>query len=275
MDIRSKITIFGLSDVGSVRKNNEDSIGYWEDLGLMILADGMGGYQGGEMASGIAIDVMHKQLKDKLPKLKIGITDNKTGYTHESLLLEKSICAANKTILSTAERQPQFKNMGTTIVGVLFYDDRLTVAHVGDSRLYRIRQNELEQLTVDHSLVEDLVARGFYTREEADNSLNKNVLLRALGPDKDVQVDILEDFVLVGDIYLNCSDGLTNMVTDEQILTTILKHQDNLNKAVSTLIKMANENGGKDNISVILARVDKEFPTKLSWFKTFTSWFLK
>ena len=276
MDIRSQIKVVGLTDVGSVRTNNEDSIGYWSEWGVQVLADGMGGHKGGEMASGITIDIMHKNLSAHLPGIKnIGEIDDQTGYTKESLLLQQAIQLANETIRSTGESQPQFENMGTTVVAALFYDNRFTVAHVGDSRFYRIRENELEQLTVDHSLVEDLVARGFYTEEEAAKSLNKNVLLRALGPEEDVNIDILEDFALVDDIYVNCSDGLTNMITNEQILKIVLENKDDLEEAVKMLVDTANENGGKDNISVILARVDREFPAKVSWFKKFTSWFLK
>ncbi len=276
MDIRTKITSIGYSDVGLVRQNNEDAIGLWEELGLFVLADGMGGHKGGEMASGIAIDIIHQHLLTTLSKIKeVGKVDEETGYTYDSLALKKAIEAANQTIRATGESQPQFQHMGTTIVGLLFYDNRFTIAHVGDSRLYRIRENEIEQLTVDHSLVEDLIARGFYTREEAAKSLNKNVLLRALGPEEKVDIDILEDFALIGDIYVNCSDGLTNMVTDEQILKIVLDNQNDLEQAIKTLIDTANENGGKDNISVILARVDKSFSTQVSWFKKLLSWFIQ
>jgi len=276
MDIHSKISSSALTDVGSVRKNNEDSIGAWPEMGLFVVADGMGGHKGGEMASGITIDVIHKHMKSSLESLnKTGELDEETGYTQESLILESALNLANETIRTTGESQPQYQNMGTTVVGLIFYDNRFTVAHVGDSRLYRIRENEIEQLTLDHSLIEDLIARGFYTPEEASKSLNKNVLLRALGAEEDVKIDVLEDFALVGDIYVNCSDGLTNMITDEQILKIVLDNQENLEQATKTLVNTANENGGKDNISVILAKVDKEFPSKVSWFKKLLSWFVK
>jgi len=276
MDIHSQISSSASTDVGSVRKNNEDSIGAWPEMGLFVVADGMGGHKGGEMASGITIDVIHKHMKSSLESLnKIGELDEETGYTQESLILESALSLANETIRSTGESQPQYQNMGTTVVGLIFYDNRFTVAHVGDSRLYRIRENEIEQLTLDHSLIEDLIARGFYTPEEASKSLNKNVLLRALGAEEDVKIDVLEDFALVGDIYVNCSDGLTNMVTDEQILKIVLDNQENLEQATQTLVDTANENGGKDNISVILAKVDKEFSAKVSWFKKLLSWFVK
>jgi protein phosphatase len=156
--------------------------------------------------------------------------------------------------------------MGTTVVVLLFHDNRFTVAHVGDSRLYRYRDNELEQITRDHSLMQELVDKGFYTTEQARESLNKNLVTRAIGAEESVQVDIHEDAALEEDIYLLCSDGLTDMLEDEVIKNTITDSSEDLEKIATELIRLSNESGGKDNISVILARPLKPFSAEDSLF---------
>lgn len=163
--------------------------------------------------------------------------------------------------------------MGTTIVSALFYDNRISIAHVGDSRIYRVRDGQLEQISKDHTLLQELVDRGFYTPEEARVSLNKNLVTRALGVDADVEVDIQEDIAFPNDIYLLCSDGLNDMVEDKDIYLTIKEFSDNLQKAAQELVKRANDNGGKDNISVILVRPLKPFPAKKGWMNKVSNWF--
>lgn len=150
----------------------------------------------------------------------------------------------------------------------------MTIAHVGDSRLYRLRSNNFEQITVDHSLLQELIDKGFYTPEEAKHSLNKNLVTRAMGIEGTVVPDVVEEAVLPGDIYLLCSDGLTDMVEDEEIHLTLEKNSNNLDDVAAELVRIANENGGKDNISVLLARALKPFPSsKRSWFSRFYDWF--
>jgi protein phosphatase len=151
----------------------------------------------------------------------------------------------------------------------MFYDNRFTVAHVGDSRLYRLRDGILEQITRDHSLMQELIDRGFYTPEQARNSLNKNLVTRAIGIDKRVQIDIQEDIAMTNDVYLLCSDGVTDMLEDSVIHNTLLDHIDDIDTAASELIRLANERGGKDNISALLAKPIKPFPAKNSLFSRF------
>jgi protein phosphatase len=150
--------------------------------------------------------------------------------------------------------------MGTTVVVLLFHDDRFTVAHVGDSRLYRYRDGELEQITNDHSLTQELLDSGFYTPEQAEQSLNKHLVTRAIGIEESVQIDVLEGDAHPGDIYLLCSDGVTDMIDDDVIRRLIRDNDDDLEKIADELIRESNAAGGKDNISVILARPVKPFP---------------
>lgn len=272
-NLKGTLDISGRSDTGRVRTQNEDAIGDNPDLGLVVLADGMGGYKGGEVASAIAVNTILEELAGELPDTPTGETDEDTGYSRESLAARRSIIKANETIYRTAQSQPQYQGMGTTLVMGIFHNDHITVAHVGDSRMYRYREGSLEQITVDHTLLQELVDRGFYTPEEAKESLNKNLVTRALGIEASVAVDISEDLALPGDIYLLCSDGLNDMIEDEEIHLTIKTFSASLDKAADNLIRLANENGGKDNVSVILARPTKAFPTKKHWRQKLVDWF--
>ena len=159
------------------------------------------------------------------------------------------------------------------MVAAAFYDNRLTVAHVGDSRLYRSREGQLEQVTTDHSLLQELIDKGFYTPEEAKKSLNKNLVTRAMGIELNVAPDLQEEAVVPGDIYLMCSDGLSDLVEDEEIHSTLKTYGEDLETAGKRLVQIANENGGKDNISVILARTLKPFTARKSWYTKVFDWF--
>ncbi len=273
MSLSEKIYITGITDEGLIREHNEDSIGSDTELGLLVLADGMGGHKGGEVASAIAVDSILQELRQELPELTPGITDDNTGYSMESMAVEKAIKNANLKIYEAAQNNSKYEGMGTTVVVLLFYDNRITVAHVGDSRLYRMREQLLEQMTRDHTLLQELVDRGFYTRKEANESLNKNLVTRAVGVNPNVDVDLLEDVTLVGDTYLLCSDGLTDMIPDDLIVDIQLNYNDNLDKINKELIKQAKEYGGKDNVSVMLARVLKEFPADSGWVSRFFNLF--
>ena len=265
MSLKDKIIITGLTDQGLVRDHNEDSIGSDANLGIVVLADGMGGHKGGEVASALAVDTILSTLTKILSEIEPGETDSNTGYSVESMAIETAIKEANSVIFKAAQNNSQYEGMGTTVVVLLFYDNRFTVAHVGDSRLYRMRDKRMEQLTRDHTLLQELVDRGFYTREEAQQSLNKNLVTRAVGVNEKVEVDLLEDFAVPDDIYLLCSDGLTDMIDDGLIEDTILNYADNLDRVAKELIHQANQHGGKDNVSALLARPIKPFPANGGW----------
>jgi len=269
MSLKDKIQITGITDQGLVRDHNEDSIGSDENLGLLVLADGMGGHKGGEVASAIAVDSILQNLQQALPQITPGNIDKRTGYSLESMAIEKAIKEANQKIYQAAQSNSKYEGMGTTIVVLLFYDNRLTIAHVGDSRLYRMRDRLLEQMTRDHTLLQELVDRGFYSKKEATQSLNKNLVTRAVGVNTSVDIDLLEEVALPGDIYLLCSDGLTDMIADDLIEDIQLNYRDNLQKMCKELIKQAKDFGGKDNVSVMLAQVLKEFPASSGWYSRF------
>ena len=273
MNLQDKIAITGMTDIGMVRRKNEDSIGYDSALGLAVLADGMGGHRGGDIASSMSVDKIIEQVQKQLPRIKPGQTDPESGYSLESICIAQAIDSANDLVFKTAEANPVNSGMGTTIVVLQFYNNTLSLVHIGDSRCYRLRKDSFEQITKDHSLLQELIDRGFYTLEDARNSLNKNLVTRALGIDPAVTADIQEDIVLKNDIYLLCSDGLTDYVEDDFIRLTIKRFSDNLDEAAKQLITKANQNGGKDNISVMLCRVDDDFSVEQSWLNKLASRF--
>ncbi|MDH5765934.1 MAG: Stp1/IreP family PP2C-type Ser/Thr phosphatase [Gammaproteobacteria bacterium] len=273
MNLRDKITITGLTDPGIVRGHNEDTIGNNPELGLAVLADGMGGHKGGEVASALAVDTILTSLSKSLRTVNAGEIDEETGYSQGSIAVEQAIKEANNVIFDSASKNEQYEGMGTTIVVLLFYDNRFTVGHVGDSRLYRLRDSQLELLTRDHTLLQELVDRGFYTREEARNSMKKNLVTRAVGVSDTVEVDITEDTAAVDDIYLLCSDGLNDMIEDDLIEDVINNYKSNLNKIAEELIKQANQHGGKDNVSALLAHPVKPFPSGGNWLNKITNLF--
>ena len=273
MNLQNKITIMGLTDTGIVRGKNEDSIGFDSSLGLVVLADGMGGHRGGEIASSMTVDTVIDKLQQSLPDLTSGEIDEASGFSRESICIQDAVVEANQLVFESAEANPDHKGMGTTVVVLQFYNNSFSLAHIGDSRCYRLRSDRFEQITKDHSLLQELIDRGFYTPEEARKSMNKNLVTRALGIDPIVMPDIQEDIVLKNDIYLLCSDGLTDLVEDEDIYLTIKQFSANLEEAAKQLITKANQNGGKDNISVMLCRIDDDFSSKKGWFNKIVAWF--
>ncbi len=273
MSLKGKILLYGKTDVGLMRDHNEDAIGCEENIALAVLADGMGGHRGGEMASAITVSTVLENIGEKIKNINAGETDPETGYSAESIIIHDAIALANKNVHDSSEANAQYRGMGTTVVVAMFYDNRFTVAHVGDSRLYRLRDNELEQITRDHSLMQELIDRGFYTPEQARNSLNKNLVTRAIGIDAKVQIDVQEDIALVNDIYLLCSDGVTDMIEDHLIESALIDNSENLEKAATEIIRLANEYGGKDNISALLVKPIKPFPAKNGLFSRFFDFF--
>ncbi len=269
MSLKGKILLHGQTDIGSVRDHNEDAIAIDDNIALAILADGMGGHLGGEMASAITVSTIKDIVIEKITSPSFGKANKTTIYSSESQLIHDAITQANSKVIESAEANPQYHGMGTTVVVVMFYNNRFTVAHVGDSRLYRLRNGEFKQITRDHSLMQELIERGFYTPEQARDSLNKNLVTRAIGTDPEVNIDIQEDSTMVDDIYLICSDGVNDMLEDDLIASILIENNADLEKAAAEIIRLANEHGGKDNISVILAKPIKPFPAKNSLFSQF------
>ncbi|MGH8997709.1 MAG: Stp1/IreP family PP2C-type Ser/Thr phosphatase [Acidimicrobiales bacterium] len=250
----------GETDTGKVREHNEDTIAVDPEIGLLVVADGMGGYNAGEVASGIAVKTIVNLVQESVQREDLRIDDPETGMSRSSIILRDAIHRANKIIYQTARTQPQCEGMGTTVVSALFFDNRMAVAHVGDSRMYRMRNAKLEQVTLDHSLLQELVDRGFYSAEEAHRATNKNYVTRALGVEQSVEVEVQELPVEKGDIFVLCSDGLCDMVEDDDIHLTISTFGDNLDTVAKQLIQLSNDNGGRDNISVVMAHVLEAFP---------------
>jgi len=273
MSLKGKIDFAELSDTGRVRDHNEDAIGFNADVGLMVLADGMGGYNAGEVASGIAVQIVSELAAEGASREKRNEIDPHSGMMRQSIVLRDAVYRANKIIFQTAQSQTHCEGMGTTIVACMFYDNKVSIAHVGDSRSYRFRGNELERLTMDHSLLQELVDRGFYSAEEAQRSTNRNYVTRALGVEPSVEVEINEYEVLPGDVYLLCSDGLPDMVEDEDIHLTISTFNDSLDIVSKQLIELANDHGGRDNVSVQLAKIVAPFAARKGIFAKIANMF--
>jgi len=273
MTLRGKIEFAELTDTGRVREHNEDAIGTNADIGLMVLADGMGGYNAGEVASGIAVQIVTELATEAAAREDRADIDPHSGLMRQSIILRDAVYRANKIIYQTAQSQTHCEGMGTTIVACMFYDNKVSIAHVGDSRAYRVRGGNFEQITLDHSLLQELVDRGFYSAEEAQRSTNKNYVTRALGVEPTVEVEVNEHEVLPDDIYLLCSDGLPDMVEDEDIHLTIKTFNASLDVVSQQLVELANNHGGRDNVSVMLAQVIEPFAAKQNLLLKIAGWF--
>lgn len=255
MTAQSGVEFASATDTGVVRKFNEDSIATDSEIGLMALADGMGGYMAGDVASALTISVVKEELVTALGSLEPARgNDTAKRYSPQALAVKWAAEKANQMILRVARKNSQYQGMGTTLTLALFHEDRISIAHVGDSRLYRLRYDRLEQLTMDHSLLQGQVAAGLIDSGDAKLSHNRNLVTRALGKEETVEVDVREEDVLPGDIYLLCSDGLNDMVEDADIELALCELKANLPLAANLLVQMANDNGGHDNVSVVLAR---------------------
>jgi protein phosphatase len=273
MSLRGKMKFAEITDVGKVRDHNEDAIGADADMGLMVLADGMGGYNAGEVASEIAVQTITELAAEGATREDRNDRDTTTGMMRQTIVLRDAISRANKIIFQTAQSQTHCEGMGTTLVAAMFYDNTVSIAHVGDSRAYRLRNEQFEQLTLDHSLLQELVDRGFYSEEEAQRSTNRNYVTRALGVESTVEVEVQEFEVLPDDIYLLCSDGLPDMVEDEDIHLTISTFNASLDVVGQQLVKLANDHGGRDNVSVMLTQVLESFAAKKSLLAKLTGLF--
>ncbi|CAN5249784.1 Stp1/IreP family PP2C-type Ser/Thr phosphatase [soil metagenome] len=249
-----RIEVAGETNVGMKRQHNEDNFSILEDTGLYIVADGMGGHASGEVASKMAVDSLREffaataQDPERTWPYKM---DRSKGYEENRLIT--GIKLANLRIYESAQRDPRQRGMGTTIVTMFAVEDGVYVAHVGDSRVYRVRDGKLEQLTEDHSLLNDYIKMKRLTAEEIANFPHKNVIVRALGMKDTVKVDTRYEQPRAGDTYLLCSDGLSGPVTDPELLEIVTGTPD-LKSAATKLIERANQNGGPDNITCVLAR---------------------
>jgi serine/threonine protein phosphatase PrpC len=273
MSLKGKIASVALTDTGKVREHNEDTIAFDVDIGLLVLADGMGGYNAGEVASGIAVKTILNLVRESVDRQDLRAVDRESGMSRPSIILRDAIHRANKIIYQTARTQPNCEGMGTTVVSALFFDNKVSIAHVGDSRLYRLRSEKYEQLTMDHSLLQELVDRGFYSAEEAQRAANKNYVTRALGVEPSVEVEVQEFPVQKGDTFALCSDGLSDMVEDDDMHLTLSTFGANLDTVAKQLIQLANDNGGRDNISVVMANVLDAFPARRGIFDKVLGWF--
>ncbi len=236
------------TDPGLTRDNNEDSVVFDATTRLCILADGMGGYNAGEVASGMATAFIKSELGRWLSQ-----AGQHANAREVRRAMEICVENANHSIFNAANSNPQYSGMGTTLVVGVFENTRLMLGHIGDSRCYRLRGGQLQQITKDHSLLQEQIDAGLITPQQALTSVNKNLVTRALGVENAVMLEVNEHRVELGDIYLMCSDGLSDMISDEAI-ATILGGSKSLDQTARQLIVAANEGGGRDNISVLLAQ---------------------
>jgi len=269
MNYSQILEIASCTDPGMVRSHNEDSIASDPANGLVVLADGMGGYNAGEVASGMATTVITTEIQQLLTKIQPFQIDAKTKATVAGQMIREQVLKANTSIYQAAQSQPQYAGMGTTLVVCLFYDNKMTVGHLGDSRLYMLRAGTFSQVTRDHSLLQEQIDSGIITAEQAKHAQHKNLVTKALGIDPTVEPEVREYATKPGDVYLLCSDGLCDMVDDADIGMTLQALGGNLKLAAQQLVQMANDNGGKDNVSVILVRVLREYPAPRGFFGLF------
>jgi PPM family protein phosphatase len=254
--VRLKAASAGLTDVGRKRDHNEDSFLIDDELQLYVVADGMGGHAGGGTASRIAVETIDKKLRD----LRAG-TPEKAGPTNlqDSAVPETIRSAVEQAclaIFAKAQEDPELAGMGTTVISLMLDDAHAFFAHVGDSRAYLVRGDLIQQISEDHSLVNEQIKAGMITPEEARHSRYRNIITRSVGFEEEVQVDVMGLLAEVGDTFVLCSDGLANMLEDTEILEIVRSLP--LAEIPGKLIEMANERGGDDNITVVAVRVEHD-----------------
>ena len=253
---------FSLTDMGRVRTNNEDSVALDETHGLAVLADGMGGYAAGEVASSMACEFIRIELGRWLQEAAQQASDHDVRRAMD-------ICVdnANRAIFDAANSNPTYSGMGTTLVVGVFRSGRLVLGHIGDSRTYRLRGGSLRQITKDHSLLQEQIDAGLISVEEAQFATHKNLVTRALGVEDLTLLEAHLHDVQDGDLYLMCSDGLSDMLPDAQVEVILTQPELKLDGLARALVDAANEAGGRDNIAVILVRAQGEAePVSRSWW---------
>lgn len=254
-----KISGIGMTDIGRKRQLNEDYYLCDNQQSIYLVADGMGGVAGGELASKMAVDNFVSKIYPFLQDYDVTLPfDLKANNGYIPSLMKYAIEEANASVHQYGLNDPSMRGMGTTFTAVIPYEGKLYVGHIGDTRLYRIRSREITQLSEDHTLVQQLVKEGQITPQEARRHPKKNVITRSLGPKPKIKIDIFSEPLISGDIYLLCSDGLHGMVEEEDFTNTLLALEDNnLEDIGKRLIDLANEGGGKDNITLVLFRIDE------------------
>jgi protein phosphatase len=251
-----RVRFAGETNVGMKRTHNEDNLHLPSDERLALVADGMGGHASGEIASQMAVETVVDFFKNTHDDYELTWPFKlDRGYRYDINRLITGIKLANVKIFEAAQREPHYRGMGTTIVATLFLDDQVLIGHVGDSRVYRVRDGEIQQITEDHSLLNDYIKMKKLTAEEIANFPHKNVIVRALGMKETVQVDVHNETPRIGDTYVLCSDGLSGMIEDDSIQKTVRTELD-LDKAAEKLVEAANAAGGVDNVTVVLARLE-------------------
>jgi serine/threonine protein phosphatase PrpC len=266
---RKFIDMVGITDAGTVRQFNEDSIALDAEKGAMTLADGMGGHHAGEVASRMATEAIFNELKLRIPEF-----GNAAGHLSPQRVVDRSIKRANKSVYDASQANAAYQGMGTTVAVALFHDNAVALGHVGDSRIYRLRSGSLQLLTRDDSLLRDQVELGIISAADAGESHNRSLVTRALGIGESISPHIHEEQALPGDILLLCSDGLNDLVDDYDIELILSSLESNLPLAAHHLIQAAKDNGGYDNVSVILGRVLKPFPAsdRQGWLARLFGW---
>ena len=273
MNLSQSLQAASLTDPGRVRDHNEDCIESRPETGIYVLADGMGGYNAGEVASGMATSLITDGLHEAWNPRAVERLGREEAKTLAERLIKEQIARANSAIFTTSQNNPECAGMGTTLVMCLFYDNFVAVAHIGDSRLYRLRGDVMEQVTRDHSLLQEQLDSGLITPEEAKLSQNKNLVTRALGIDPTVDAEIHVHEAQPEDLYLLCSDGLSDMVEDDEIRLTLLTLKSNPTLTVQQLVQAANDNGGRDNISAMLIRVAEPYGVARGWLARVKAFF--
>jgi len=268
-NMSDRFEMVSATDTGRVRSHNEDSIATDPDIGLATLADGMGGYNAGEVASGIAVAMIPAEMRKSFASRSSGTLSDEEA---QKLVAEQS-GKVNVAIYNAAKTQQQYAGMGTTLVVALWHGEKLTVGHLGDSRLYRLRGESFEQVTRDHSWMQEQIDSGVVTKEQARTAKNKNLVTRACGIDPQVETEVHTYPVQAGDIYLLCSDGLSDMIADDELHLTLSSLKANLPLAAEQLVQQANDNGGRDNISVILVRILARAQQRTGFLDRIKSWF--
>ena len=261
-----RIVSGGQSDVGQQRANNEDCYRMVQPLNLFVVSDGMGGEAHGEIASAMAVETVVTTCMGEETGTLAASAEVQPGWSDKTRLLHSAAQLANKKIYESAEANPQQQGMGATLTATWINEEKLSVVHVGDSRVYLLRSGVLQQLSSDHSLVAEQVRRGILTASEAEHSELQSVLLRALGTQPEIEVDAEEHTLFPGDILLLCSDGLTRMVTEQKIAATLQSEFDP-GRAAEKLVAQANENGGADNVTVVVVHMEPKENGFLSWLR--------
>jgi protein phosphatase len=253
--VKIPVQVAGETNVGMKRTHNEDTFSIVEDENLFVVCDGMGGHASGEVASQMAVETLRNFFRDTRedPELTWPYKMDRSRRYEENRLIT-GIKLANLRIHEASKRESKYHGMGTTVVCVFFVDEGAYLAHVGDSRIYRIREGVIEQVTEDHSLLNDYIKMKKLSPEEIENFPHKNVIVRALGMKESVKVDTFFETPHPDDTYLLCSDGLCGEISDETMLEIVTKHGKDLHAGCHALIEEANRAGGHDNITVVLVR---------------------